>query len=702
MFAFCSRVAATFPRLQRMPLAPGLLVAWLLCTVTAIQAGSGEWTAQQDDLRVTVDTRWCGGGSGGYYPIRVRLTNTARKRAVTLRFSGHSEGREGGRLPDVERQVVIDQNATVHATLSVPMVSGAANGDFSILDGRGARIDGLSKRSINLSDRDYGVQRPSLLVISPDNVDCSGFEKGVSIYLANASRHSSMSRSEDHVVLAPTMLPENWIDYTAVDLIAVKLAVFEKLPQAVRTALLQWTEAGGHLLVTSVGKPAAESEDLKRLLELSNRRAISPAWRQPDLKNRALVNENNMMAENGIVIVDNQQVALTTQDSAEVWQGGSAAFAERTLVVGHVYAFSDEPFPGSARDWVWWLRSLDSRSWEWTTRHGLSTREVHPEFQYFLIPGMGDPPKIAFLVLISLFAIVIGPVNYFLLARRKQLYMLVVTIPLIAFLTSSALFAYAVIADGFGVLSRVRSVTVIDQDHKTATAWSRISMYAGLAPSAGLTFAPETAVLPLWSNDAGLESGAVDWTRTQHLPYGFMRSRLHSQFATITQRPERGRLEIRTSADGAMEASNGLTWSLSMLLAKDKDGNVFFAPAVPAGGNARLTPISTEQLRALRTLLDDRAPAPPATYDGSYESYESYRSYRGYPYNQEQRSPSRFGSNAMEQFLLLMLDPAAESPKGMPRQSYMAIADSNPGIELGVSAKASAKDLHVIVGFGAF
>lgn len=701
MFAFCSRVAGILPSSKRIALGPALVAAWLLCAITATHAGSGEWTAQQDDLRVTVDTRWCGGGSGGYYPIRVRLTNTARKRAVTLRFSGHSEGRDGGRLPDVERQVVIDQNATVHATLSVPLVSGAANGDFSILDGRGARIDGLSKRSINLSDRDYGVQRPSLLVISPDNVDCSAFEKAVSIYLANASRHSS-SRSEDHVVLAPSMLPENWVDYTAVDVIAVKLAVFEKLPQAVRTALLQWTEAGGNLVVTNVGKPAAESEDLRRLLELSSRKAISPAWRPAELKNRAMTNENNSLTENGLMMVDGQQVALSTQDSAEVWTGGAAAFADRTLVMGHVYAFTDDAFPGSARDWVWWLRSLDSRSWEWTTRHGLSSREVHPEFQYFLIPGMGDPPKIAFLVLISLFAIVIGPVNYFLLARRKQLYLLVVTIPLIAFVTSSALFTYAVIADGFGALSRVRSVTVIDQDHKTATAWGRISLYAGLAPSNGLVFSPETAVLPLWGIDGGLESGAVDWTRAQHLPYGFMRSRLHSQFATITQRPERGRLEIRTGADGAMEASNGLTWSLSMLLAKDKDGNLFYAPAVPAGGNARLTPATSEQLKALRTLLDDRAPAPPATYDGSYESYEPYSSYRGYPYNQNVRPPSRFGSNPMEKYLLLMLDPAADTPKGMPRQSYMAVADGNPGIELGLTAAPSAKDLHVIVGFGAF
>ena len=35
---------------------------------------------------------------------------------------------------------------------------------------------------------------------------------------------------------------------------------------------------------------------------------------------------------------------------------------------------------------------------------------------------------LAFVLLISLFAVIIGPVNYFIVLRRKQLYLLVVTI----------------------------------------------------------------------------------------------------------------------------------------------------------------------------------------------------------------------------------------------------------------------------------
>ena len=88
---------------------------------------------------------------------------------------------------------------------------------------------------------------------------------------------------------------------------------------------------------------------------------------------------------------------------------------------------------------------------------------------------MGAAPLLAFVVLISVFALAIGPVNYYLTWRRKQLYLLVITIPLIAFLTSASLFGYAMLSDGApGVQSRLRSFTLLDQHSRTAVSFNRI------------------------------------------------------------------------------------------------------------------------------------------------------------------------------------------------------------------------------------
>ena len=104
-----------------------------------------------------------------------------------------------------------------------------------------------------------------------------------------------------------------------------------------------------------------------------------------------------------------------------------------------------------------------------------------------LIPGVGSAPVNSFLVLISLFVVAIGPVNYFLLQRQRKLYLLLITVPLGAGVVTSALFIYALVSDGLGVRARARSLTRIDQTSGRTVSWSRQSYYAGLAPSAGMS-----------------------------------------------------------------------------------------------------------------------------------------------------------------------------------------------------------------------
>ena len=118
------------------------------------------------------------------------------------------------------------------------------------------------------------------------------------------------------------------------------------------------------------------------------------------------------------------------------------------------------------------------------------------DFNEFLIPGVGVVPVYAFLGLMTLFTLVIGPLNYLLLWRRRQLYLLVITIPSIALVTTFSLVAYAVLASGFGVTSRLLSVTLLDQGAKTAVSAARLSLYAGMAPSTGLAFPLESRGLP--------------------------------------------------------------------------------------------------------------------------------------------------------------------------------------------------------------
>ena len=89
------------------------------------------------------------------------------------------------------------------------------------------------------------------------------------------------------------------------------------------------------------------------------------------------------------------------------------------------------------------------------------------------------------------------------------------------------LLGYAIASDGFALRTRVRSLTMLDQTRGEAVSWSRVSYYAGLAPSGGLRFSRDTAIYPIESSFTG--SGAhrvLDWTEDQHMTSGWLRSRI--------------------------------------------------------------------------------------------------------------------------------------------------------------------------------
>ncbi len=148
------------------------------------------------------------------------------------------------------------------------------------------------------------------------------------------------------------------------------------------------------------------------------------------------------------------------------------------------------------------IHSVGGRKLDWTARHGLFLDPQvmsanKQDFWEFVIPGVGLTPVTQFMVLISLFVLGIGPINYWLLRRWHRLNLLVITVPASAAIVTGALLLYAIIGDGLGVRARVRSFTEIDcRRSGEAVCWSRLSYYAGISPSSGLQFPDDVAVYP--------------------------------------------------------------------------------------------------------------------------------------------------------------------------------------------------------------
>ncbi len=645
--------------------------------------------------------------------MRVRVVNRGPARRLTFRIV-----KSPYQIVVVRQTVDVPQNASLALTMSMPMVNATSNGEFCVADA-GGDLENM-RRSVSFPEiNNWEMGRPGLVVVSSGTVDLQPFEDGATTFRhTNGGLSSSSgaggspayggSRNSNCVWLPKNTLPASWVDYSGLDLLAMPLDTLAQLPKETRAALSQWTRCGGTLLVTSAGASATSNETLAKILVDDSALASMWTWSEPILSDRhtpQIVHQD----PGGAISASSPAPANVPGE----WPRETAPFRMTNVGFGKLVAFTGEPFPGTTQDWFWLLKSTGGlHRWDWGKRHGLSARQGNSDFLMFLIPGIGGVPVVMFLVLVTIFSIVIGPLNYFVLARRNQLHLLLLTIPALAFVTSLLLFGYTVLAHGFSVKARCRSLTLIDQAAKSAVTFNRLSLYAGQAPSAGMQFSRDTAVYPIWPESEEFESGQLDWTNTQALTSGWLRSRTRTQFLTVGHRTERGRLEVTASTPGKLTVANGFEWGFAPLVVANDQGQLFFGKSVAAGASIELQAATDEELREVASTLK-RHPMelPVGLTSGSPTGPflgPSRRSYRSYPYSAVGAVSWHLNESQMEQAWLRLRMGSVAVENGAPGsvtpqssrepRTFYGLATQSPHIELGVPKATEINSMHLVMG----
>jgi hypothetical protein len=663
----------------------------LLFLLGLFAAGAGVWAPspagaavgdqmqlEGHDLQLFVDYRWAGTMHGGYYPIRIQILNKGPDCLLTLRFKPFREQQ----LPSVERKdlpVGSERRATI--TLSVPMVGRGGIGDLEV-ERDGEVLDQLTRR-ISLSYADYRSVRSSVLVVSPSLVQVLVLEQGMQYHQSRPEIRTAL----DQLVIEPIMLPSAWSDYTGLDFVMIPMATLADLPSEKRSAILHWVQTGGTLVIYEVNEPAATSAELQSLVNLPEPRQwtkANPGQRPDDVPQQ--LQQLDRLAEPPMELFEEQSR----------WPVSEETFVYSNYLLGRIYAFRFNPFPGTPADWAWWAMTVPTELSSWESRQGVLPRRSNENFFNFLIPGVTSVPVYAFLVLMTLFTIVIGPLNYIFLRRRKRTYLLLLTIPVIAFVTSLTLFLYSTLAYGFSVSSRSRSLTVLDQRINTAVSLSRVSLFAGMAPSGGLKFSPDTAVFPMWAplqfGQSQFESGRVVWGEKQELADGWLRSRTRTQFTTVQHRTERGRLEIEAASEGKLTISNGLEWDIEAILWLDEAGNFYQGASLGAGNTGELVRVSPGQfsveLKPFQAMLEqnEKLEFPDDIDEG------------------KQRVELGLMETRIQQFLKIKDYQNQDTsipwaPQILTPRSYLAVLAERPGIELGLEDTDERAGYHLLLGY---
>ncbi|MEX1232561.1 MAG: hypothetical protein WEB58_20115 [Planctomycetaceae bacterium] len=569
-----------------------ILIALFAIAPRGVRGEGSETSSRGDDFELNVDSRWTGCEYGGYLPLRMRIVNHGVTRNVRIVMTSEDYNQNLA----VEREVSAPQNAVVRTTLSVPMVGGGTYATIKVFGPEG-EIKAL-RQSVTMP-RTTGLQdfSPALLAVSSAPVDFTPWRECMYRFLSTSGTHTSyghygsyttIGEINNQEVVPASSLPDNWIDYTGLDVVCVSMDDFASLSNEQRGAIRKWVHSGGNLFLTGVGKWDDNRAQAERLLESNLVLNASPDWTPAELGTRESIQsglrpvaqielERAASMGRGMPMTGAGPAggAAPVAASPEYkWSTEGGVFRSRRLMLGTVYAFQDDPFPGSDADWSWW-RSHYPNEEAWIQRQGFSSRQGNEEFLDFLIPGIQRFPVTAFIVLITLFSVVIGPVNYFYFLRKKQLAIIVITIPAIAFLTSVSLFSFSALSHGFSIKSRMRSMTLVDQRAQTAITFSRNSLYAGFAPSEGLAFRPDTAVYPLWNVGQAFQNGRIDMTDGQRFYSGWFPSRTRTQFVTATYEDQRSR---GGGARGTRRKGNA--WSSRMVFHTASRRWAFMEPTV--------------------------------------------------------------------------------------------------------------------------
>ncbi|MCL4204340.1 MAG: hypothetical protein KJ000_17795 [Pirellulaceae bacterium] len=513
-------------------------------------------------------------------------------------------------------------------------------------------------------------------------------------------------------LLSPTELPERWIDFTMFDLICLSRDDLQQLIQQNETrwrAIRAWLLAGSTLCVYGAALDTEGLAELDRLLELpppSAARATESAdhWEKPKLSNRDRILRGSNPRSMDTRAYDISEGTEPTPPRKASTDSTAALFRIRQAGLGRVVAIaSDEPFALPGNQLTWMFNEIRPDSWMWYQRHGLSLTRENSDYWNLIIPGVGRAPVGSYLVLITLFVIVIGPVNYVWLRKWKRLYLLLVTVPVGAALVTLALMNYALLTDGLGVRVRVRSYAHLDQRTGQAASWSRQSYYAGLAPSRGMQFPATAAFYPLeqFPIDGRAQRGGgrrLLWDEGQHLTAGYVTSRATTQMLVVQSGESTRQLVVSGgSADEPPTVENRLGTDILWLALRGEDGRSFAAGELADGQTTRLRTVdpasSSEELRRLYSVA---RPEFPEGYDANYYR-NTFGFSRRYYYMDTDRelTPPSSNQGMLERNLRFRTNSGVD---GLPRRSYLAVTRSGVEVPLGYERLREEASFHLVFG----
>ena len=540
-----------------------LVAGWLCCTVPSAFAQTNF-----DDITITPELHPSSTSFHGYAEYRIGIANRSPHKPyrVTLILPKTSYAYSGEYIREVTRSVVVSPSATVHVSLLQPPVLMAGDGLGVVIDGK--MQQGEVPLHLNQHGRHVSIHYVPVPSGTSTHVSVTSLELRILISQnvnvtdlhTHAARLISPLSSSSGFSLPRTGLPlssssgtkppyeiidlgfpvsawsTSWLGFSRYDGVVVTGNDISQMPPDVRAALWRYVECGGALFVIG-GRKLPENWKLEE-----------------SLKSKISTDAVEVMVYD---VGFGQCVVSPKMDTKNLdpdqW---------RQIVAS-------------------WLQTAFPWRWE----DGFAENSTI----FSVVESLGIPVRGLFFLML-LFAIVIGPVNFIVLSRKKRRIWMLWTTPAISVITCLAVFVYATFAEGWSRRARTEGLTILDERLHRATTIGWTAFYSALTPSDGLHFGYETELTPLVESMTTTTARTVDWTHNQHLANGWVTARVPAHFMVRKSEIRRERVTVRRGTDAGLKIVNGLGADISQFWLADRDGTIYSATDIPVGVEAVLTP----------------------------------------------------------------------------------------------------------------
>lgn len=464
----------------------------------------------------------------GYKFIRVLISNrSGRERQVRLSLNA-DYSRD---LEQISKTLVIQPSENREEALLFPL------GDFSSA-GLVIEVDGreLEEKMLQYlrSYKNYYAKKQALVDAKIPRNDFetvfgpSGIAAGLNLELSQFD--GSLAQ-----------LYSNWLAYTQFNLIIYFAASLREMPEPVRAAIFDYVRAGGALMV--LGEPTlppdfvrVDDAEAKVFTTYEGGFGRVLVFREDFMRYAVAASSSEITLPEGQTIPKPEKIQPVSLNGLEV----SDIFSDRSFQENSPLPFDENEIETVSARWL--------------------------------------------MLIIYLFAFLIGPVNVFVLHRLGRRILVFVTVPVASFICCVFIYGYYIIFESSTLLGKRNALVLLDERENRAITLANYSIYSARRRSEGFRFDMQTEVFPVNRNDyRSNDSGKyIVLDEDQHLREGWIKPKIPRYMHLRSIQTRRERL-VLTAKNGGLEVMNGLGADIEEVVLMTAGGRVFRSNGIRAG-----------------------------------------------------------------------------------------------------------------------